>query len=94
MKRAKLPCPKEVPLSNDTAARFALASLFNSRSRPDALFTANNAATTWVIETLRDLKIEMGEEIALVGFDDVPFFTLITPSVTSVSQPPADLGSM
>jgi LacI family transcriptional regulator len=36
----------------------------------------------------------MGREIALVGFDDVPFFTLITPPVTAVSQPAADLGSM
>jgi LacI family transcriptional regulator len=94
MKRAKLPCPEAVPLSDDTAARFALSNLFNSRSRPDALFTANNAATIWVIEALRDLKIEMGKDIALAGFDDVPFFTLMTPPVTAVSQPAADLGSM
>jgi LacI family transcriptional regulator len=94
MRRAKLPCREEVPLSDDTAARLALANLFGSRSRPDALFTANNAATIWVIEALRDLKIEMGKDIALAGFDDVPFFTLITPPVTAVSQPAADLGSM
>jgi LacI family transcriptional regulator len=94
MKRAKLPCAEEVQLLDETSARSALASLFNSRSRPDALFTANNAATIWVIEALRDLKIEMGKEIGLVGFDDVPFFTLITPPVTAVSQPASDLGSM
>ena len=95
MRRAKLQCPEELSLSDDSAARFALAQLFNSRSRPEALFTANNAATIWVIEALRDLKIEMGKDIAVVGFDDViPFFTLITPPVTAVSQPAADLGSM
>lgn len=43
MKRAKLPCPEELPSSDDTAARFSLAHLFNSRSRSEALFTANNA---------------------------------------------------
>ena len=95
MKRARLPCPEELPLSDDTAARFALAALFNSRNRPDALFTANNAATIWVIEALRELKIEIGKDVALASFDDfVPFFTLIKPSITAVSQPASDLGSM
>lgn len=94
MRRAKLPCPEELPLSDDTAARFALADLFSSRNRPDALFTANNAATIWVIEALRNLKIEIGKDVALAGFDDVPFFSLITPPITAVSQPAADLGSM
>lgn len=95
MKRAKLSCPDELRLSDDTAARFALANLLNSRNRPDALFTANNAATIWVIEALRELQIEIGKDVALAGFDDVvPFFSLITPSVTAVSQPAADLGSM
>jgi LacI family transcriptional regulator len=94
MKRAKLSCPDEIPLLDETSARSALATLFHARGRPEALFTANNAATIWVIEAFRDLKMEMGREIALVGFDDVPFFTLITPPVTAVSQPAADLGSM
>ena len=94
MKQANLAFPKELRLSDPTAARSALADLFNSRHRPEALFTANNAATIWVIEALRDLRIEIGKDVALAGFDDVPFFTLITPPVTAVSQPAADLGSM
>ena len=95
MKKAKRPCPEELRLSDETAARLSLAELFNSRNRPDALFTANNAATIWAIEALRELKIEVGKDVALAGFDDVvPFFTLIRPSVTAVSQPAADLGGM
>jgi LacI family transcriptional regulator len=94
MRRAKLPFPKELKLSDSTATRFTLQELFRSRNRPDALFTANNAATIWVIEALRELNIEMGKDVALAGFDDVPFFSLITPPVTAVSQPAADLGSM
>jgi LacI family transcriptional regulator len=74
--------------------RSALSELFESRNRPDALFTANNASTIWVIEALQELKIEIGKDVALVGFDDVAFFTLITPPVTAVRQPAAELGSM
>ena len=94
MKRAKLPCPKEVRLSDFDSARTALAGLFASPSPPDALFTANNAATIWVIEALQELNIQMGKDVAVVGFDDVDFFTLISPPVTAVRQPAADLGNM
>jgi LacI family transcriptional regulator len=30
------------------------------------LFSANNASTIWVIEALREMKIEMGIDVALV----------------------------
>lgn len=94
MRRAKLPCPKELRPSDSAATRIALAQLLSSRERPEALFTTNNAATIWVIDALRDLQIEMGRDVALAGFDDVPFFSMITPPVTAVSQPAADLGSI
>ncbi len=88
------PLPKELRPSDSAAMHLALAAVFRSRDRPDALFTANNAATIWAIEALRELKIEMGRDVALAGFDDVPFFSLITPPITAVSQPAADLGSI
>lgn len=94
LRRSKLPHTKELRLTNRMSATIALSALFSSRNRPDALFTANNAATIWVIETLREMKIEIGKDVALVGFDDVDFYTLITPSVTAVRQPAAELGRM
>jgi LacI family transcriptional regulator len=94
MRRAKLPCDKAVTLSSQATAKSALLKLFSSRDRPDALFTANNASTIWTIEALKELKIEMSKDVALVGFDDVDFYTLITPPITTVRQPAAELGSI
>lgn len=94
MRHAKLPAAKVLHLSDWDAVKPALAELFSSRDRPDALFTANNASTIWVIEALREMKIEMGKDVALAGFDDVDFYTLITPPVTAVRQPAAELGRM
>jgi LacI family transcriptional regulator len=94
MRRAKLPCSKELRLSSPSLVKSVLSDLFESRNPPEALFTANNASTIWVIEALQELKIEIGKDVALVGFDDVAFFTLITPPVTAVRQPAAELGSM
>ncbi len=73
MQRAKLPRAKEIALSSQVSAKSALSELFSSRNRPEALFTANNASTIWVIEALKEMKIEMGKDVALVGFDDVRF---------------------
>lgn len=94
MRRAKLPREKEVPLSSLASAKAALTELFSSRNRPEALFTANNASTIWVIEALKEMKIDIGKDIALVGFDDVDFYTLMTPPITTVRQPAAELGSI
>ena len=94
LRSAKLPHTKELQLSSRMSATTSLAELFASRNRPDALFTANNAATIWVIETLREMNIKIGKDVALVGFDDVDFYTLIVPPVTTVRQPAAELGRM
>ena len=94
MQRAKLPRAKEIALSSKVSAKSAISELFSSRNRPEALFTANNASTIWVIEALKEMKIEMGKDVALVGFDDVDFYTLITPPITTVRQPAAELGSI
>lgn len=94
LRHAKLPRTKALQLSSRESVKSALSDLFASRNRPDALFTANNAATIWVIEALREMNVEMGKDIALVGFDDVDFFTLITPPVTAIRQPAPELGHM
>ena len=94
LRHSKLPMMKPLRLAGREDVQPALAELLSSNNRPEALFTANNAATIWVIEALREMKIEMGRQIALAAFDDVDFFTLITPPVTAVRQPAPELGRM
>ncbi len=91
MRQEKL-SPKKLMLSNEATAKSVLSALFDSADRPDALFTANNACTICVIKTLRALRIEVPRDVALVGFDDVDFYTLLKPPVTTVRQPAAELG--
>ena len=94
MRRAKLPCLPEIHLSDQASAKARIAELFGSRRPPQAVFTANNMSTTWVIEALRELKIEIGKDVALVGFDDLEFYALLTPSITAVNQPAGELGRL
>lgn len=94
VRRVKLPCFKELDLAGPESAKHVLANLFTSRNRPDAIFTANSASTIWTIGALKELNIEIAKDVALVAFDDVNFYTLITPSITAVRQPAAELGNV
>ena len=94
LRHAKLPSTKPLQLSSLADAKTKLSALFKSSNRPDALFTANNSSTIWVIEALREMNIQINKHVSLVGFDDVGFYTLITPPITTVRQPAAELGRM
>jgi LacI family transcriptional regulator len=94
MKQANLPALKETHLLNQESAKPVLSKLFASRNPPQALFTANNLTTIWVIETLKELKIKLGKDVALVGFDDIDFFKQLTPAVSAVRQPSFEIGRL
>jgi LacI family transcriptional regulator len=70
----------------------ALPKLFNSTKRPDAIFATNNMCTASVIQALKAMGIRIPDDVGLIGFDDLDFYTLMTPSITTISQPVAELG--
>lgn len=91
LRSAKLP-RKKLILKDGTMVLGALTTLFDSPERPDALFATNNMCTIAVIAALQKLGIRIPRDVALIGFDDIDFYTLVTPPVTAVSQPVAEMG--
>ena len=67
-------------------------ALLSRRDRPTALFTANNFMTVGTLLAMRDLGLRAPDDVALVGFDDLDWTTLVEPAVTVVAQPVAELG--
>ena len=59
---------------------------------PQALFVANNLMTLGAMRALRELGVRIPEEIALVGFDDMPWSGELYSPLTAVSQPTYELG--
>jgi LacI family transcriptional regulator len=70
----------------------AVAELFAGRRQPDALFVANNEMTVGALQGLQELGLRIPDDVAVAGFDDTPWATLIRPSLTVVSQPTYDIG--
>ncbi|PWJ54659.1 transcriptional regulator, LacI family [Quadrisphaera granulorum] len=77
-------------LHDEDQAQRALESLFASRTPPTAVFTARNVITVGALRALRARGASW--RTALVGFDDLPLFELLDPSVTAVRQDVAALG--
>lgn len=61
--------------------------------RPTAVFVANNLMTLGALRALHEAGIRIPHEVALVGFDDMPWATSLNPPLTAVSQPSQEIGS-
>ncbi|MDQ2905782.1 MAG: LacI family DNA-binding transcriptional regulator [Ktedonobacteraceae bacterium] len=59
----------------------------------DALFVGNNLMTLGALEALYIRHLRVPDDIAVVGFDEMPWATLSAISLTTVTQPVYELGS-
>lgn len=70
----------------------AMRALLKQRSRPTAVFAANDSMAIGALSALREAGVQVPEEIAVAGFDDIPIARHINPPLTSVHVPIAELG--
>jgi LacI family transcriptional regulator len=59
---------------------------------PTAIFAASDYLVMGILDALRDLGLSAPEDLSLVGFDDMPFSSLLDPPITTVRQPIRALG--
>jgi len=58
----------------------------------NALLTVNNSIAVAALECMKDLNINVPDDLALVSFDEIELFSFCSPSVTSIAQPVSDIG--
>jgi LacI family transcriptional regulator len=78
----------EVPY-NQTTEQNTLAIrefLLNNKTLDGMLFGTNYLAIAG-LQAFKDLKLTVGKDIGVVGFDDNTNFALFTPSITAIAQP-------
>lgn len=63
-----------------------------ARKRPTAVFAANDAMAIGALSAFREAGLRIPEDVALVGFDDIPIARFLTPPLTTVKVPIAELG--
>lgn len=70
----------------------AMQQLLGLSPLPEAVFAANDQMAIDAILAIRDRGLRVPEDIAVVGFDDIPLASYVVPSLTTVRQPAYELG--
>lgn len=70
----------------------ATLALLEGADRPDAIFTSNSLLTAGSFQAMRDKKISVPGEIALVGFDETTWGAMVDPPITVMAQPTEEIG--
>ena len=71
----------------------ALACEFlDATPRPSAIFAGNNMLAAGALHAIRQRKLRIPDDVALVAFDDVPWMALVEPALTVICQPIYEIG--
>lgn len=69
-----------------------IKTLLGVRRPPTAVFVANNLMTLGALRALHEMRRRIPTDVALVGFDDMPWATSLNPPLTAVAQPALEIG--
>jgi len=70
----------------------AAYQLFDLADPPTAIFAFNDNHAIGAIRAARARGLRVPEDLSIVGFDDVEHATVVTPALTTVRQPLAEMG--
>jgi LacI family transcriptional regulator len=59
---------------------------------PTAIFAANNSLAEAAWNAIRRRELVLPRDMSLVGFDDVPWMTMVDPGITAIAQPTVEMG--
>lgn len=71
----------------------AMQQLLTASPRPDAVFAVNDLLAVGALVAAREAGLKVPEDIAIMGFDDIPLAKLMSPALTTVAQPQRLLGT-
>jgi LacI family transcriptional regulator len=79
---------------NQQYAYLATQELLSMKKRPDAIFTISDRMAIGAMLAIKEKGLKMPADIGLVGFNNEPVTSLVSPSISSVDQPAFELGKI
>ncbi len=73
-------------ISTEDSGAEAMLKILDSDSLPDAVFCASDLIAIGVLKALRKSTLSVPEDIAVVGYDNIPVSGFTTPALTTVQQ--------
>jgi len=97
LKKHNLPFENDLILECDLSlddGRKGMEKLLKLAKLPDAVYAASDYAALGALQVIQENNIKVPEDIALVGFSNEPFTSLVSPSITSVNQHSNKIGEI
>lgn len=76
----------------ETGGYQGMRKLLSLQPLPTAIFAANDLMALGAMTAIREAKLSIPEDIALVGLDDIPAAKLVHPPLTTISQMQENIG--
>ncbi len=78
----------EIPFENiEQSVEVSVERLLRYEQKVTAILTVNQNIALATLKSLKKFNVKIPDDISLITFDDLPIFEIITPSVTTISQP-------
>ncbi len=74
-------------------AEAPIREMLSLPERPTAIFAANDLTAIRTMEIAAELGLRVPEDLAVVGFDNIPESALTSPALTTVAQPLHEIGA-
>lgn len=71
---------------NEEGGFETMQTLLTLSKRPSAIFAANDLMAMGAMVAIRKAKLKIPDDIAVIGFDDIPSAKLLNPPLSSVAQ--------
>jgi len=75
-------------------ARKAMKKLFAKKPYPDAIFAANDVSALEALHFAKEINVQVPGELKIVGYSNDPRSAIVTPSMTTIEQFPANIGKV
>lgn len=76
------------------AGHTTVLEYLQSDDPPDAVFTTNSLLTAGALLAIRECGLTIPDDVALVGFDETTWSTLVEPAITVIAQPTEEIGTL
>jgi LacI family transcriptional regulator len=75
-----------------SAGYSAMRQLLELPDRPTAIFAGSNLLTLGALQAIHERHLAIPKDIAIVGFDEMPWATSLRPPLTTIAQPAFEVG--
>jgi LacI family transcriptional regulator len=69
-----------------------MQKLLQLPDRPTAVFAANDLSAFGAMQAIHDACLTIPDDISIIGFDDIPEASMLSPKLTTMSQPLYQMG--